>query len=241
MKRIAAAVLSLVLAFACLVHFAPPSIRIIPATPVVHAQNGWVGATNVPGFFANVTNGFPAGATAAGAGTVTNPSSNFLLQIDGGPLYCGGQIEDVGESNLALAASNTYLIVYNCSSSTLYAKVAVTGPGSSGTSTSGTPPPPAQLLFPTANEINLATVVCNAIACGNGGNGSITDNRTAVQQPQGVMLGRVAFASLPTTTGQDGAMILVTGATVLTTGSATCTSGAGIALAVRVSGAWRCY
>ena len=205
----------------------------------VNAQFSGVNPAYVPGFFAlagNQTNFQPAVTTGA-AGTVTNPASNFLMQIDGGPIFCGGGEDNITESNVTLAASTTFLVVYNCGNNTVYAKTAVTGPGSSTTSTGI----PATILAAIPGvEVALATVVCNATACGNGGNGSITDSRSAANFPNGKQLSKIAFASL-NASAPDGAMVLCTSCTVLTTGSATCTSGAGNVLAVRVTGAWRCY
>ena len=120
------------------------------------------------------------------AGLVTNPASNFIINVAGGPVFFNGATTWIGTSALTLAANNTYLVVWNGAQESLYAKQAVTGPGSSGT-TVGVP---TSLLFAIPGlEIPLATVVCNGTACGNGGNGSITDNRPLAAFPAGVTMG----------------------------------------------------
>lgn len=130
-------------------------------------------------------NQFQNGSATTLAGVVTNPSSNFVVQVAGGPIYFGGVITDIAQAQLTLTASNTYLIVFNGTNQQVYAKQAVTGPGSSGT-TVGVP---TSLLYAIPNvEIPLATVVCNATACGNGGNGSITDNRPLANFPAGLYI-----------------------------------------------------
>ena len=133
-----------------------------------------------------------AGAQMAAVGGVTtNPSSNFVMQISAGTVWCyQGAALEIPQAQLTLQASNTYLLVFNCNTQTLYAKTAVTGPGSSGTSSLGNPPPPSSILFPIYGlEIPIATVVCNATACGNGGNGSITDARVPAQWLIGIPTG----------------------------------------------------
>jgi hypothetical protein len=209
-----------------------------PAVKIVHAQ--FVGAAQVPGFAAAATNA-SAPAAIGNALAVTNPASNFLVLVQGGPLYCNGALAEIGQSTIQLAASTTYLIVGNCAQQVVYAKTGVTGPGSVvGTSSVGTP---ASLLFAIPGvEVPVATVVCNATACGNGGNGSITDNRPLANFPAlGTPLNTIPFANLSTTNATDGSIILVTGATQPTTGSATCTSGAANVFAARVAATWRCY
>ena len=125
----------------------------------------------------------------------------------------------------------------------VYAKTAVTGPGSQGTNAINGPGFPAQILAPIPGvEVPVALVVCNATACGNGGNGTITDQRPVANFPgAGTPLNTSAFANLPTTNVTDGTILLCTSCTTLTTGSATCTSGAANVFAVRIGGAWRCY
>jgi hypothetical protein len=148
-----------------------------------HAQFGVgtvVGATTPVNQFQN--------SSATGlAGAVTNPASNFIVQVAGGPIYFGGVISDIAQAQLTLPANSTNLIVFSGFGQQVYAKQAVTGPGSSGTSVGI----PTSLLFAdsTRGEIPLATVVCNATACGNGGNGSITDNRPLSAFPAGIYLG----------------------------------------------------
>jgi hypothetical protein len=149
-------------------------------------------------------------AVATGlAGAVTNPASNFVINIAGGPAYFNGAITHIGQSTMTLSASNTYLIVWNGLAESLYAKQAVTGPGSSGT-TVGVP---TSLLFAVPGvEIPLATVVCNATACGNGGNGSITDARPLSAFPAGLYVGgHLNQASAGTTSAGAGTMTATAG------------------------------
>ena len=153
-----------------------------PARPASGQATGIVtvvGGTNPVNQFQN------ASATTL-AGAVTNPASNFIVQVAGGPIYFGGSVQDMAQVTLTLPASSTNLIVWNGTTEQLYAKQGVTGPGSSGT-TVGVP---TSLLFATPGvEIPIATVVCNATACGNGGNGSITDSRPLAAFPAGLYVG----------------------------------------------------
>jgi hypothetical protein len=145
-----------------------------------HAQQLGV-ATTVGGV--TPVNQFQNSSATGLAGAVTNPASNFVVQVAGGPIYFAGVITELAQTQLTLPASSTNLIVFNGTNQQVYAKQAVTGPGSSGT-TVGVP---ASVLFATPNvEVPLATVVCNATACGNGGNGSITDNRPLASFPAGL-------------------------------------------------------
>lgn len=135
---------------------------------------------------ATPVNQFPQAVATGLAGGVTNPAANFVLQVAGGPIYFGGSQQIISQSQLTLPASSTNLIVWNGTTEQLYAKQAVAGPGSSGTSVGI----PTSLLFANPGvEIPLATVVCNATACGNGGNGSITDARPLAAFPAGVYVG----------------------------------------------------
>jgi len=210
----------------------------IVGTPEQRVYAQFVGAAYPPGFAAAANNGVVNAAIGNNLAT-TNPASNFIVLVQGGPVYCGGSEQIVGTSTLTLQANTTYLLVWNCSSELLYAKTAVNGPGSSGT----TPGVPASYLAAIPNvEVPLSTVVCNATACGNGGNGSITDARPLSAFPGGGMaLATSTFANLPTSNVPDGTMILCTNCTQPTSGSAACSSAAASVLAVRVAGAWRCY
>lgn len=232
--RIASAFVLLAAAVAGLLFLSPSA----PKQSRIYAQ--FVGAASVPGFSAQAANAV-TNAAIGSAGAVTNPSSNFVLLVQGGPVYCGGSEQTFGQSTLTLQASNTYQIEWNCASESLYAKTAVTLPGGqSGTTAPGTP---GTFLAPIPNvEVPLATVVCNATACGNGGNGSITDARPVSAFPgSGTPLNTSTFANLPTTNVTDGTLILCSGCTQPTTGSVTCTTGAVPVLAVRVNSTWRCY
>jgi hypothetical protein len=194
------------------------------------------GSTFVPGFAAPAVTFAALATTTGAAGTVTNPGANLSIQVDGGPVFCSGAEENISESVLNLLANTTYLIVFNCPQTLVYAKTAVTGPGSLGTSQLNGPGVPNAILYPIPGvEIPLATVVCGASTCA-----TITDSRSVAQFPAAKMLAKSTFANLPSTYA-DGGMLICTSCTVLTTGSATCTSGAGVDLAVRVSGAWRCF
>ena len=211
-----------------------------PKSDRIYAQ--FVGASNVPGYAAAGSNAV-INAAIGSALAVTNPASNFLILVQGGPIYCNSAQFEIGQSTIQLVASTTYLIVANCAQQTVYAKTAVTGPGSQGTNAINGPGFPAQILAPIAGlEIPIATVVCGNTNCGNTANGTITDNRPVANFPgAGHPLNTSTFANLPTTNVTDGTMILCSGCTTLTTGSATCTTGASPVLAVRVGGAWRCY
>lgn len=210
-------------------------LMVLPNGPTEHriyAQN--VGTTNVPGFFAIGTNAV-VNAAIGSAGAVTNPASNFLLLVQGGPIYFNASEQMIGQSSLQLAASNTYLVVWNGVSEQLYAKTAVTGPGSPA----GQPGVPATILAPIPGvEIPVATVVCNATACGNGGNGSITDARPVSNFPgSGTPLNTTLFANLPTSNVTNGTLIFCADCTVA---SAPCTGSSTGALAIRVNTTWRC-
>lgn len=203
--------------------------------PRHRAQAQGYGPSVPIGFAAPAVNFAPLTTTTGAAGTVTNVASNFLIQVDGGPVWCSGGQDQIPENNIQLAANTTYLIVYNCQSNYTYAKTAVTGPGSQGTIPPGVP---TSLLFATFGEVPLATVVCNATACGNGGNGSITDARSVSQFPVGHMLTQVTFANLPTTY-PNGAMVYCSTCT-LPAAPATCVGAGTGSIAFRINGAWVC-
>jgi len=154
--------------------------------PGHHAHAQQYGVGTVAGGVTPV-NQFQQSVATGLAGAVTNPASNFIVQVAGGPIYYGGVVTEVGQSTLTLPANSTNLIVFSGFGQQVYSKQAVTGPGSSGTSVGV----PTSLLFadPTRGEIPLATVVCNGTACGNGGNGSITDNRPLAAFPAGLYVG----------------------------------------------------
>lgn len=227
--RTIALTLCLVLAFVGIVTLSPHSkVRIIPA---VHAQ--WTGATNVPGYFGTGINAV-VNTAVGNAGAVTNPASNGIVLIQGGSVYCNSSIQTIGQSTITLSLSTTYLVVWNCNSELLYAKTAVVGPGSGST-----PGTPATILGPTAGaEVSLATVVCNATACGNGGNGSITDARTSVFFPgAGLPLNTTLQANLPSTNVTNGTVIFCTDCTT----ASACTGAGTGAMAVRQNNAWKCF
>jgi hypothetical protein len=130
----------------------------------------------------------PATATTSQAGAVTNPSSNFIINISPGPVACGGgELHYLNASQMTLQANTTNLLVYACNNAAhLYAKQAVTGPGSPSTSSGASlnsPGTPTSLLFAAPGEYSIATVVCGATNCGNTSNGTITDNRVAGEFP----------------------------------------------------------
>lgn len=215
-KAIASIVL-IVLVFAFFGYFA-----------VNHRASAQIGPAPAFGFL-SPSNAFPPTSITGAAGTVANPSSNFVITVSGGPIYCNGGQQEIAQTSFTLVASNTYLIVYNCPQSLLYAKQAVTAPGSPANQ----PGVPATLLYAVAGvEIPINQVVCNATACGNGGNGSLTDQRPLNLFPSGaVPLGGVTFANLPA---------LPNGNTIFCTDcNATCTAGASTGrTCFRENGAW---
>lgn len=168
------------------------ALYLTPAHKLIAQQ---LGVATVVGGVTPVNQFQNASATTL-AGAVTNPASNFVVQIAGGPIYFAGVISDLAQSQLTLPANSTNLIVFNGTNQQVYSKQGITGPGSSGTSVGI----PTSLLFATPNvEVPLATVVCNGTACGNGGNGSITDNRPLVNFPAGeYMAGHVNQAAAGT-------------------------------------------
>jgi hypothetical protein len=198
---------------------------IIYGTPShVHAQYG----ASVPiGFAAGSTNFAPLTTTTGAAGTVTN-TSTFLMQVDGGPVWCFGGQDQIPEDNVFLFANTTFLIVYNCQSNTVYAKTAITGPG---TPSPNQPGVPATLITPVSGEIGLATVVCGASTCA-----TITDVRPVAAFPIASMLTTVTFANLPATYPNAG-LVYCSNCTLA---SSPCTGASTGALAIRVNGAWRC-
>lgn len=167
------------------------------------------------------------------AGAVTNPASNFVVQVAGGPVYFNGGIQDIAQATLTLPANSTSLIVYSGFNSQMYAKQAVTGPGSQGTSAINGPGFPTSLLFadPTRGEIALATVVCNGTACGNGGNGTITDNRSLANFPAGQYLGGHLNQAAAGTTSA--------GAGTMTASAGVCTAAAATTCVVTFSQAFQ--
>jgi hypothetical protein len=192
-------------------------------------------ATYPTGFYAAASNAVVNTAIGSG-GAVTNPASNFLMLVQGSTIYCGGSAQTIAQSTIQLAASNTYLIVWNCITEALYAKTAVTGPGSPSPNQPGVP---ATILAPVPGvEIPLATVVCGTTNCGNTGNGTITDARPVAAFPgAGMPFNTTLQANLPTTNVTNGTMIFCTDCT---TASACTGSGTG-AMAFRQNGAWKCF
>jgi hypothetical protein len=193
-KRTFAVMLTLALAVAILLV---PSVY-----KPVHAQVAKiVGQTQA-------VNQFAPTSSAGLAGAVTNPASNFVVNVSGGPIYFNGSVQTIGQATLTLPANSTNLLVWNGASEQLYSKQAVTGPGSQGTSALNGPGVPTSLLFAIPNlEIPLTTIVCNATACGNGGNGSITDVRPLAAFPAGQYVGgHLNQAAAGTTTAGAGTM-----------------------------------
>lgn len=193
--------------------------------PVSHAQIG-LGSTLPPGYFSGATNLSTLTVSAGAAGTVTN-TSTFLMQVDGGPVYCGGNQSTIAESNVFLAANTTFLLVWNCPSEAVYAKTASLAPGSVvGTNV------PTTLLYPIPGvEIPLALVVCGAATCA-----TITDQRPLSAFPAAIMTGGTLFANLPATY-PNGALVYCSNCLLA---SSPCTGASTGALALRVNGAWRC-
>jgi hypothetical protein len=183
----------------------------------------------VPGFYAFGTSAFPPALTAGQAGTVTN-TSGLQIQVDGGPVFCAGAQSEIAESLMTLLASKTFLIVYNCPTGAVYAKLPVTAPG---TPSPDQPGVPATLLYPYPGvEVGLATVVCGASTCA-----TITDVRAAGLFPSGVQqAGSVTFANLPATM-PNGALLYCSNCLLA---SSPCSGASTGAMALRVNGAWRC-
>lgn len=199
----------------------------VGATIIKGVPRAQFGASLPIGFAAAATNFAPLTSTTGAAGTVTN-TSTFLMQVDGGPVWCFGGQDQIPEDNLFLFANTTFLIVYNCQANSVYAKTGVTGPGSQGTVPPGVP---STLLFPAQGEIALATVVCGASTCA-----TITDNRPLASFPIATMLTTITFANLPATYPNAG---LVYCSNCLAA-SSPCTGASTGAMAIRVNGAWRC-
>ena len=191
-----------------------------------HAHAQW-GASLPIGFAAGAVNFAPLTSTTGAAGTVTN-TSGFLMQVDGGPVWCNGGQDQIPEDNVSLFANTTFLIVYNCLQNAVYAKTGVTGPGSAGTISPGTP---TSLLFAANGEVALATVVCGASTCG-----TITDNRPLAAFPVATMMTTVTFANLPATY-PNGGVVYCSNCLLA---SSPCSGASTGAMALRVNGAWRC-
>ncbi len=161
-------------------------VYLIPTHPAHAQQNG---VTTVVGGVTPV-NQFQNSSAAGMAGAVTNPAASFVVQVAGGPIYFAGVITDIAQTQLTLPANSTNLIVFNGTTQQVYSKQAVTGPGSQGTSALNGPGVPTSLLYALPNvEVPLATVACNGTACGNGGQGSITDTRPLAAFPAGIYIG----------------------------------------------------
>lgn len=194
-----------------------------------HISHAQFGATQPIGFAASAVNFAPLATSTGAAGTVTN-TSGFLMQVDGGPVWCFGGQDQIPEDNVSLFANTTFLLVYNCQSNTVYAKTAITGPGSQGTVPPGVP---TSLLFAAQGEVALATVVCGATTCG-----TITDNRPVSAFPVGIMNTSVTFANLPATY-PNGAVVYCSTCT-LPAAPATCAGAGTGSIAFRINGNWVC-
>lgn len=219
LKRIGICLLALTLLFGALA-----GISVVQPPHKVHAQ--WGSALPI-GYAAGATNFAPLTVTSGAAGTVTN-TSTFLMQVDGGPVWCNGGQDQIPENNLFLFANTTFLIVYNCLQNAVYAKTGVTGPGSAGTVPPGVP---TSLVFAANGEVPLATVVCGASTCA-----TITDNRPLAAFPVATMMTSVLFANLPATYPNGGVVYCSTCAVA----TSPCTGASTGAMALRVNGAWRC-
>lgn len=226
-KRITLCLAILMLAFAGVM-----SLDKVTRPRHVHAQVG-AGAAQVPGYFGTGVNAVVNTAVGSG-GAITNPASNGTILIQGAAVYCNSAVQIIGQSTLTLPLNTTYFIVWNCASEQVYAKTAVVGPG-----TGSTPGTPATFLGPiSGSEIGLATVVCNATACGNGGNGSITDARASVFFPgAGIPINTTIQANLPVTNVTNGTMIFCTDCTT----ASACTGAGTGAMAFRQNAAWKCF
>src|SRR2546423_15100142 len=136
----------------------------------------------------------------------------------------------MGQSPHPVYASPLLQLGWTCVVEQLYAKPAVLGPG-----TSATTGLPNSFLAPLPGiEIPIATVVCNATACGNGGNGSITDARPVSAFPgAGMPLNTTLQANLPSTNVTNGTIIFCTDCTT----ASACTGAGTRALAGRPNAA----
>ena len=119
-----------------------------------------------------------SGEMSSVGGVVTNPSG-LVAQVSGGTAFCQGSQEPVPQVQLTLTASTTYLLVYNCQTQQVYAKTAVTGPGSQ----TGQPGVPNTALFAQYPEIPINTVVAGASSL------TLTDARVPGQWAIGAMTG----------------------------------------------------
>lgn len=219
-KRITACLTVLVLAFGVLAGLDIVRPR--------HHSRAQFGASVPIGFAAPASNLTSLTSTTGAAGTVTN-TSGFLMQVDGGPVWCNGGLGEIAEDNIVLAANTTFLIVYSCPLNAVYAKIAVTAPGTApGAANVGIP---TQLLFASFGEVALATVTCNASTCA-----TITDARVASLFPIGIQVTTVTFANLPATY-PNGSLLFCSNCAVATS---PCTGASTGAFALRVNGAWRC-
>lgn len=197
---------TLAVAFVLLASMAAFNFWQRPQIHIVHAQVATAtGQTSAQNQYA------PASITGS-AGSVTNPSSNFVVNVAGGPIFSGGRIQTIPQATLTLSANTTNLLVFNRTVG-LYAKQAVTGPGSNGTSQLNQPGNPTSLLFAIPGvEIPLATIVCGSTNCGNTVNGSITDARPLGVFPAGQYVGgHLNQSSAGTTTGGAGTMTATAG------------------------------
>jgi len=192
-----------------------------------HKTHAQYGASIPLGFAAAAVNFAPLTTTTGAAGTVTN-TSGFLMQVDGGPVYCFGGQDQIPENNLSLYANTSFLIVYNCQYNTTYAKTAVTAPG---TPSPNQPGVPATLLTPAQGEVALATVTCNASTCA-----TIVDARVLANFPIATMMTSVVFANLPATY-PNGGVVYCSNCLLA---SSPCSGASTGAMALRVNGAWRC-
>jgi hypothetical protein len=206
------------------IHPSKVQAGIIMGVPKVRAQYG----PTVPiGFAAPASNLNTLAVSAGAAGTVTN-TSGFLMQVDGGPVWCNGGLGEIAEDNIVLVANTTYMIVYSCPLNAVYAKTAVTAPG---TLSPNQPGVPVSLLYQSFGEIALATVVCGATTCA-----TITDNRPLNAFPIGLQVPTTLFANLPATF-PNGSIVYCSNCLAA---SSPCTGASTGAFAIRVNGAWRC-
>lgn len=231
MKKVAALLSTIAIAVLLTTLFgAGPVVRRIYATPLPPQYGaGVLGLAVSP---ANLT---PAPAGTDAAGLVTNPSSNTVLNVSGGAVFCNGGQQTISPSSLTMLKNTTYLVVYNCNLHALYAKTAVTAPG--GQSATTAPGTPGTFLAADPGEVSLALVVCGTTNCGDTSNGSITDKRSAGNFPSGSAVQTIAFADLAA--APTGSVALISGAT-LASAPATCTTGSANVLAFYNGTNWIC-
>lgn len=154
---------------------------VVLVTPKLRAQ-----VSSIVGYTQSANYLGPTSAQMATVGGVVSNPSGLIAQVSAGSAFCQGSEEEVPQTQITLLANTTYLIVFNCTTQQVYAKTAVTGPGSPSTS-SGTyvnaPGIPNSVLFAAYPEIPINTAVAGASSL------SLTDARIPAQWSVGTPTG----------------------------------------------------